>query len=352
MNRWIEAARKIAGVDPFWREKARERLRQQTRPEGSLGVLEQIVERLVAIQKKERLRLSRKRILIFAGDHGVAAEGVSRYPREVTPAMVLNFLKGGATINALARHVGAEVLVIDVGVDADFEKDPKLIQSKIRKGTRNMVAEAAMTERELDQAMAAGWDAMSRAKEEGIELVALGEMGIANTTSASAIVAALLSVPAKEVTGRGTGLDDLGLERKVDAIQKALALHQASLTDPLKTLQCLGGYELAALTGAILAGASLALPMVMDGWIVSASVLVALKLNPAVLDYLFFAHQSHEKGHKLLLEKLEAEPILNLAMRLGEASGAALAMGILEAAARVYNEVATFSEAGVRDRER
>lgn len=343
--------KEIPPLDPGWRHVARQRLKEQTRPEGSLGLLESFIERLVAIQKKERPDIERKRILIFAADHGVSEEGVSLYPREVTQAMVRNFLNGGATINALARYLRAEVRVIDVGVDADFEAALNLIQAKVRPGTRNMTREAAMTLAELDQALNAGWDVVRKAKEEGVQVLALGEMGIGNTTAASAVVAALTEQDPESVTGRGTGLDEAGLLHKIEVIKRALQLHQKFLEDPLRVLQCVGGYEIAAMTGAILAAARFQIPAVIDGWIVSASVLAAARLNERVLDYLFFAHQSEERGHRLLLKMLEVEPVLNLSMRLGEASGAALAIGILEAAVRVYNEVATFAEAGVANRE-
>ena len=350
MYDWIREVKEILPLDSALRQRARQRLKEQTRPEGSLGLLESFIERFVAIQKKERPEMERKRILIFAADHGVSEEAVSRYPREVTKAMVLNFLSGGATINALARHVGAEVCVIDMGVDADFKGDPRLIHAKVRGGTRNMAREPAMTLEELDEALHAGWEVVRKAKEEGIQILALGEMGIGNTTAASAVVAALTGEEPESVTGRGTGLDEEGLRRKVEVIKRALDLHKGFLNDPLRVLQCLGGYEIAAMTGAILAAARFQIPTVIDGWIVSASALVASRINARILDYLFFAHQSEECGHRILLKMLEVEPILNLSMRLGEASGAALAMSILEAGVRIYNEVATFAEAGVANR--
>lgn len=351
MRDWMTEAQQVVGLDSSWREKARQRLREQTRPEGSLGVLESLLERLVAIQKRERLRIERKRILIFAADHGVAEEGVSLYPREVTQAMVLNFLNGGATINALARQIKAEVKVIDIGVDGEFDADPRLIHAKVARGTKNMTCEAAMNEEELNKALNFGWEMAHEAKRDEIELLGLGEMGIGNTTAASAVIAALMEQPIEAMTGRGTGVGETMLEHKIKVIERAFLLHKKSFSDPLNILRCVGGYEIAALTGAILASARLQIPVVIDGWIVSAAALVAIRLNPKILDYLFFAHQSEERGHRFLLEMLEVQPILNLSMRLGEASGAALAMSILDAAARVYNEVATFSEAGVANRE-
>ena len=352
MPDWIKEAGKILGIDEEWRQKAVFYLREQTRPEGSLGILENCLERLAGIQKKQALSVARKRILIFAGDHGVAEEKVSLYPREVTRAMVLNFLNGGATINALAREIGAEVRVVDIGVDADFENEPRLVHAKVRRGTRNLLREPAMTAEELDQAITTGWNLAREAREEGVELLGLGEMGIGNTTSASAVIGALLRKSPEDVTGRGTGLGDTALQHKIEVIRAAYTLHQNSLSSPLEILRCLGGYEIAGLTGAILGAARFGVAVVIDGWIVSAAALIAARINPKVLDYLFFAHQSAEHGHALLLETLEVKPFLNLSMRLGEASGAALAMGILEAAVRVYNETATFAEAGVAKRER
>ncbi len=350
MRDWTTEVSRINGLSPAWREKARHRLKEQTRPEGSLGILESLLERLTAIQKKEKLETAKKRILIFASDHGVTEEGVSLYPREVTRAMVLNFLNGGATINALARQIGADIKVADVGVDAEFEPDPRLTHAKIARGTRNMTREPAMTEEELDRALVVGSELVYQAKREGIQLLGLGEMGIGNTTSASAVNAALTKESVEAMTGRGTGVDDVMLQHKISVINRALERHAAFFSDPFEVLRRVGGFEIAALTGAMIAGARVEMPMVADGWIVTAAALAAVRLNPRILDYLFFAHQSEERGHKLVLEKLEVQPILNLSMRLGEASGAALAMGVLDAAARVYNETATFTEAGVANR--
>lgn len=350
IQNWILRSKEISGADTAWREKARRRLREQTRPEGSLGFLEEMLERLVAIQKTDTPSVKRKRILIFAADHGVEEEGVSLYPREVTKAMVLNFIHGGATINSLARFAGAEVEVVDVGVDGDFGEESRLIHAKIRRGTRNMTQEPAMTEEELHRAMSVGWDLARKAKAEGVELLGLGEMGIANTTAASAVIGALTGASVETVTGRGTGLGPEALQHKAEVIQRALDLHRDLLDHPLSVLRSVGGYELAAMTGAILAAARTGLPVVIDGWIVSASAFAAIRLNPAILDYLFFAHQSEERGHRFVLEELDVHPLLHLGMRLGEASGAALAMNLLDAAVRVYCEVATFAEAGVANR--
>ena len=347
MKQWIERSKHIQPIDAVWREIAQKRLDEQTRPRRSLGQLEIALQQLVAIQKTRTPELHQKQILIFACDHGVEAEGVSAYPKSVTEAMVLNFLNGGATINVLARHIGAEVRVVDVGVDADLKPHPLLVSRKVRRGTRNMTQEPAMTFEELDQALTVGWDMAEEAKKEGVSILVLGEMGIGNTTAASAVVSALLKVKPELVTGRGTGIDDDTWNAKVRAIEKALHLHQTVLNDPLQILEHVGGYEIAAMTGALLGCAHHHLPVIVDGWVVSASTLAAAQLNPSILDYVFFGHESEEKGHRIVLEALRTRPIIHLGMRLGEGSGAALALGILEAAVRIYNEVATFDEAQV-----
>jgi len=347
---WDEKVRAISPLDQDWRAKARQRLREQTRPEGSLGELEQCLERIVAIQQKDRPSVAKKRIIVFAGDHGVEREGVSLYPKSVTPAMVYNFLSGGATINAFSRAVGAEVHVVDVGVDHEFGYQPNLISRKIRRGTSNIKKTQAMTEAELVQALETGWEMARRAKEDGVELLGMGEMGIANTTSASAVISALTRTQPEGMTGRGTGIDNSMLERKIQVIREALESNRPFLTNAFSVLQSLGGFEIAAIAGCVIGAASLNIPCIIDGWIASAGALVAIQSNPAVLDYLFFAHESEERGHRLLLEELDARPLLRLSMRLGEGTGACLAMGILEAAVRAYNEVATFGEAKVDGR--
>ena len=346
-ERWQERIFSIPSIDSTWREKARKRLAEQTRPEGSLGELERFVERIVAIQKKEWPSVARKRIVIFAADHGVEAEGVSLYPREVTPAMVYNFLLGGATINAFARSVGVEVEVVDVGVDHEFKEEPRLLSRKIRRGTSNLKMGQAMTREELLQAFEIGWERAQAAKESGVELAGVGEMGIGNTTSASAVIAALTQALPEQVTGRGTGITDEMLQHKIRVIEEALQVNHEFLTDSFSILQSVGGFEIAAIAGFVIGAVSFGIPCVIDGWIASAGALAAVRLNPALLDYLFFAHESEERGHRILLEELDVKPLLRLSMRLGEGTGACLAMGILEAAVRAYNEVATFEEAKV-----
>lgn len=347
MQDWIKIIRGIPPLSPRWRDYARKKLSDQTRPAGSLGLLEEVIERLAAICEQDPLDLSKKRILIFAADHGVEAEGVSKFPREVTRAMVQNFIAGGATINALARAVRADVRVIDVGVDDDLTHEKNLIPTKVRRGSRNMVNEPAMTEKEFQLAVTAGWDAVKGSYQEGIRFIGLGEMGIANTTAASAVVAGLSGYAVHEVTGFGTGISENDRQKKIKVIESALSLHREFFDNPLSVLRCVGGLELAALFGAILACVFLKVPVVIDGWIVSASALCAIRLNPEIRHHMFFSHRSEERGHRLILEELDIKPLLSLGMRLGEASGAALAMGLIDAAAGVFNEVATFSEAHV-----
>ena len=347
MNSWVTRVQKIQPLDKDWLLKAQRRLDEQTRPQGSLGRLEDAIVRLAAIQQQERLRLKTKRILIFAGDHGVEHEGVSLYPREVTRAMVMNFLNGGATINALARHAGAGVKVVDVGVDCDFLEHDALVKAKVARGTKNFRVEPAMTAEELDRALEAGWRMAEEACQENVDILAVGEMGIANTTSASAIIAAGLKAAPALVTGRGTGVGQEGLQHKIRVIEESLERHASSLTHPLNILQHVGGYEIAAMTGAIVASACFRIPIVVDGVVAAAAALMAYQLNTAVLDYVFLSQESQERGHGIVLREFRQEPLLRLSMRLGEASGAALALGLLEAGVRVYNEVATFEEAQV-----
>lgn len=344
---WPHRIRAIPPLDPLWKDRARERLREQTRPEGSLGELERYLERFVAIQRKGQPSAAKKRIYLFAADHGVEAEDVSLYPREVTTAMVYNFLSGGATINAFAEAAGVELRIVDMGVDHDFGENPALLSKKIRRGTSNIRRGPAMNASEVTQALETGWQMALQAKEDGVDVLGVGEMGIGNTTAASAVIAALTQSLPQGITGRGTGIDEAMLQRKIKVIEDALQVNQTYLKDPLSILQGLGGFEIAAIAGCVAGAAYGGIPCVVDGWIASAGALVPIHVNPAILEYLFFAHESEEKGHRLLLEELDVRPLLRLSLRLGEGTGACLAMGILEAAVRAYNDVATFEEARV-----
>lgn len=336
----------VEPISAEWLDRARAHLDTLTKPLGSLGRLEEIAARLVAIQRNDKPSLERKAVFVFAADHGVAAEGVSAYPSAVTEQMVLNFLRGGAAINVLARAADAQVHVVDVGVDAIFAHH-SLIARKVRRGSRNLRREPAMTVEELDAALEVGRSLAKQAHMDGVRLVAAGEMGIGNTTCASAITAALSGKDAIEVTGAGTGVVGEQLARKRQVVSDALALH--SCGDAREILRCLGGLEIAAMTGFIQTASAYRLAIVVDGFISSAAAAVACLLEPATRDYLFAGHQSHEIGHRFLLDIIGQKPLLQLDMRLGEGTGAVLAFSILEAAVRVYNEMATFTSAGVSE---
>lgn len=338
---------RIPGLDRAAMAAAAARHDQLTKPPGSLGRLERLAIQVAGISGRPLPSVERKAIVVMAGDHGVAARGVSAYPSEVTRQMVLNFLRGGAAINVLARAAGARVVVVDMGVAGDLPPQPELLDRKIVRGTRDLTREAAMSEAETLRAIEAGIAVLEEQAALGLDLVAPGEMGIGNTTAASALVAALTRTPAAQVTGRGTGLDDAAHARKVALIEEALALHRPDPDDPLAALAALGGAEIAGLTGLILAAAARRIPVVIDGFISGAAALVAAELAPAVRDHLIAAHRSVEPGHRALLDHLGLEPLLDLDLRLGEGSGAALAMHLIDDACRLLREMATFGEAGV-----
>jgi nicotinate-nucleotide--dimethylbenzimidazole phosphoribosyltransferase len=289
----------------------------------------------------------KKVIFTFAGDHGVVAEGVSAFPKEVTPQMVLNFLNGGAGVNVLARHVGADVLVVDVGVDYDFNAVPGLINRKVARGTRNFAKGPAMTREEALAAVEVGIELANQAKSEGVSILGTGEMGIGNTTPASAIIAAISGKSVREVTHRGTGINDAALENKIRVIEEGLALNKPDPRDPLDVLTKVGGLEIAAIAGLVIGAAANRLPVVIDGFISTAGALIASEMHPNIREYIFAAHESVEIGHRLMLEHMAAEPILDLRLRLGEGTGAALAIGLIEAGVKILKEMATFEEAGV-----
>jgi nicotinate-nucleotide--dimethylbenzimidazole phosphoribosyltransferase len=346
-----ETIRNITPVDEAWLERAAERQTQLTKPPGSLGALEEIANRLAAIRQNLKPEISRPRIYIAAADHGVVVEGVSAYPREVTAQMVYNFLRGGAAINVLARYGSIEIRVVDAGVDADFLDSPGLIQAKILRGTANLTRGPAMTREQATRSIAVGIELARSAAEEGIELLGIGEMGIGNTTSASAITAALTRLTPESVTGRGTGVDNAGWRRKVSAVERALAVNRPDSDDALDLLAKVGGAEIGVMTGLALGAAAESVPVVADGFISTSAAALACLFSPNVRDYLFIAHRSQEAGHDALIELIGLRPLLDLQMRLGEGTGAALAMHLIGAAARLLGEMATFTEAGVSDRE-
>ena len=343
----------IRGVDTRYRLLAKRHLDSLTKPLGSLGRLEEVAAQLVAWREQEHTSIDRKLVYVFAGDHGITDEGVSAYPREVTPQMVRNFLSGGAAINVLARQTNADVVVVDVGVDADFDDAPGLVKRKVRRGTRNFAREAAMTADEMNAAISVGMHLALEASAQGHTLIALGEMGIGNTSAATAITAALTGHSVVELTGCGTGLDDERRLRKARIIDKALHLHFgdyiSTTQEALEILRCVGGYEIAAIAGAILGAAARRVPVVIDGFICTAGAAIACALAPEARFGIIAGHLSQEPGHRVLLETMGITPVLQLDMRLGEGSGAVLTFPVIESAIRIYNEMATFASAGVSE---
>ncbi len=329
---------------------AQERQNMLTKPQGSLGRLERLSIQLAGIVGTPRPRLVDKVITVMAGDHGVVAEGVSAFPQEVTPQMVYNFLRGGAAINVLARHVGARVVVVDMGVAADLSPHPNLVDKKVGEGTANIARGPAMSREQALQAILNGVAVVEAEIEKGLDILGTGDMGIGNTTPSAAIAAAVTGRGPAEIVGRGTGVDDAGLARKVAAVQRALATNRPDPHDGLDVLAKVGGFEIGGLAGAILAAAAHRKPVVIDGFISTAAALVAVTLAPQVRPFLIAAHRSREKGHRIMLEWLGLEPVLDLDLRLGEGTGAALAFHVIEAACKILDEMATFAEAGVSEK--
>jgi len=354
-NDLLETITQIARVEQSWMAQARERQNHLTKPPGSLGKLEEIACRMAAIQQTLSPSVDRKRIVVFAADHGVAEEGVSPYPAEVTAQMVTNFLRGGAAINTFARTARADLVIVDAGVKSAIPaieisgKQNQFIQRPIRKGSRNFIKESALTPDETASAIRLGHEVAADAKGAGVKLIGIGEMGIGNTTTAAAITAALTGLPAATVTGRGTGADDEIMARKRFVVDQALRLHVLKADDPLSILQTFGGLEVAGLVGVCLGAAAARIAIVCDGFIATASAALAVRLCPASADYIFAAHLSSEPGHAALLHIIGQEPLLKLDMRLGEGTGAALAMNIIDAAVNAFVEMATFESAGVSD---
>lgn len=341
----------IPRLDENAMARARERQAVLTKPAGSLGRLEELSIRLAGMTGRLDPPLRDAVVFTLASDHGVAEEGVSAYPREVTPQMVLNFLRGGAAINVLAREVGARVVVADMGVDADLPSDPGLRSLKIRRGTANIARGPAMTVEEASRAIDAGRALVRDESRAGLDVVLTGDMGIANTTASAAIICAFTGLSPAVVVGRGTGVDDEGLTRKRDAVARALAVNaDAIASGPLETLAAVGGLEIAALAGVIIEAAAERKPVIIDGFISGAAALVASALEPGVSGYLIASHRSQELGHGPVLERLGLAPLLDLELRLGEGTGAALALPLVRAAVRLLNEMATFGEAGVSER--
>ena len=329
---------------------AQRRLDQLTKPPGSLGRLEELARRLAEITGACPPPLEHAVIFTLAGDHGVVEEGVSAYPQIVTAQMVENFLRGGAAVNALARHAGARVVIADLGVAGPLGDHAALQRRRIAPGTRNMARGPAMTDAEARAAVEAGIGLVESERARGLDLIGTGEMGIGNTTAASAMVAAFTGVAVAQVTGRGTGVDARGFERKVEVIERALEVNRPDPGDPLDVLTKVGGFEIAGLTGVILAGAAWRIPVIVDGFIAGAAALAAVRMKPEVRHFLLASHRSAEPGHRHVLEALGLEPYLDLRMRLGEGTGAALCVSLARAAVKVLTEMATFKSAGVSER--
>jgi nicotinate-nucleotide--dimethylbenzimidazole phosphoribosyltransferase len=344
----------LARIQPLDAESmsaARARQDVLTKPQGSLGRLEALSIQVAGITRQPRPKIQHKVVTVMAGDHGVVAEGVSAYPQEVTPQMVLNFLYGGAAINVLTRLFGARVIIVDMGVAATMDPHPQLIVRKIAPGTANIATGPAMTRQQAEACLLAGAEIVEAEIANGLDLLATGDMGIGNTTPSAAIAAAVTGKSVREIAGRGTGVDDEGLKRKISAIERALQVNQPNPADGLDLLAKVGGFEIGGLAGAILAAAANHRPVVIDGFISTAAAIIAVTLNPQVKDYLIAAHTSQELGYRLMTEWLGLTPLLDLQMRLGEGTGAALAMSIIEASCKVLDEMATFGEAGVSEKE-
>lgn len=345
-----ETIDRIQPTDARLLAQAQARLDRLTKPIGSLGRLEELAARYVMITGEMKPKVPRGAVFTFAADHGVTVEGVSAYPSAVTPQMVLNFLRGGAGVNVLARHVGIDVRVVDIGVAFDFEAVPGLIHKKVMPGTKNLLVESAMNGTQAEQALQVGIELAAEAAQEGIGLIGTGEMGIGNTTASSAIVAVMTGRPVSEVTGRGTGIDDASHARKIDVIQRALDNHRLDSTNAMEVLAKVGGLEIGGLAGLMLGAAAARIPVVLDGFIAGAAALIAVGLQPHCKDYLIASHRSVERGHQAILDHLGLKPLFDLDLRLGEGTGACLGMSLVFAAIKILTEMATFDEAGVSER--
>lgn len=337
----------IPGINEEIRKQAAERQNLLTKPTGSMGRLEELSIDIAGMTGVVAPELNKRAVFLMAADHGIAREGVSPYPTEVTPQMVMNFLNHGAAINVLTKQSRSDVVIVDIGVNYNFPDLPGLVRRKVAKGTANMLHEDAMTMEQAEEALQIGMDVLNQAADNGLQMAATGEMGIGNTTSAAAITAVLCGKEPAEVTGRGTGLDDAGLTRKVAIIEQVLEKRKPDANDPMDILCKIGGLEIAGMAGVTIAAASRRIPLVMDGLISTAAAALADALVPGVRNYLIAGHRSPEIGHKYLLEKLGKYPLLQLDMRVGEGTGAALAFQLIDAANNILRDMATFESAGV-----
>ncbi|MFH1382405.1 MAG: nicotinate-nucleotide--dimethylbenzimidazole phosphoribosyltransferase [Chloroflexota bacterium] len=341
----------IRPLDKATMAQAQARQDQLTKPQGSLGRLEELSVQLAGIQGKSIPQIKQKAIITMAGDHGVVAEKVGNWPQEVTAQMVYNFLNGGAGINVIARQVGARVIVVDMGVASELKPDNRLLSRKVARGTKNMCSGPAMSKDEATKAVETGIELVEAEITKGLDIVGTGDMGIGNTTPSAAICAVMTGKPVAEVTGRGTGISDEQLAHKVEVIERALAMNHPDPKEPLDVLAKVGGFEIGGLAGVMLGAAAHHIPVVIDGFISGAAALIAIGLAPQIKDYLIPAHVSAEAGHRLMLKHLGIKPLLDLDMRLGEGTGAALGIFLSETAARILGEMATFGEAGVSEKE-
>jgi nicotinate-nucleotide--dimethylbenzimidazole phosphoribosyltransferase len=342
----------IKPLDKGAMESARSRQDALTKPQGSLGRLEELSIKLAGIQGKSLPQIRHKVIFTLAGDHGVVAEGVGNWPQEVTAQMVANFISGGAGINVLARQVGARVVVVDMGVATALEPHPQLVPRRIAPGTRDMFSGPAMTSEQAVKSVETGIELVGGELAKGLDIIGIGDMGIGNTTSSSAICAAITGEPVAKVTGRGTGITDEQLKHKIAVIERALEINHPDPKQPLDVLAKVGGFEIGGLVGVMLGAAAYRIPVVIDGFISGAAALIAVALAPKLKDFLIAAHVSAEAGHKIVLHHLRLKPLLDLGMRLGEGTGAVLGIFLAEAAARILSEMSTFAEAGVSEREK
>jgi nicotinate-nucleotide--dimethylbenzimidazole phosphoribosyltransferase len=341
----------IPTPDESWEARAWARLDSLTKPPRSLGLLEEIAQRLAVLQRTERPAIPRKAIVLMAGDHGVTAQGVAPYPSEVTAQMVANFAANGAAINQLAAHAGAKVVVVDVGVANPLPVSEGVVRARVADGTADMSIGPAMTRAQALAALRVGIEQVATLAEDGLDLVGTGDMGIGNTTPSAAIASVFTGVDPSDVVGPGTGLDAAGVRHKAEVVRRAISVNVPDPDDALDVLAKVGGLEIAGLAGVVIGAASLGIPVVSDGYISGAATLVALRLAPAVRPWVFASHRSAEPGHRVVLEALGIRPVLDLDMRLGEGTGAALAMELMDAACAVMSGMSTFDEAGVSDRE-
>ena len=342
---------KIESLDENAMAAAKARQNTLTKPAGSLGRLEELSIQLAGISGKEIPEINDKVIITMAGDHGVVEEGVSAFSQEVTPQMVMNFLYGGAAINVLAKHVGARITIVDMGVVVEMEPHPALVVKKIAQGTANMTKGPAMTQERAEEAILAGVNVVESEIKKGLDIVGTGDMGIGNTTPSAAIAAVLTGIAPAKLAGRGTGVDDEGLKRKIDAIERALEVNKPDPKDGLDILAKVGGFEIAGLVGVILGAAANRKAVMVDGFISTAAAMIAVAIAPEVSAYLISAHRSQEYGHSQMVEWLGLKPLVDLDFRLGEGTGAALGISFAEAACKILAEMATFAEAGVTDKE-